>query len=176
MTNLYRRYIMFIAVVTIIMALVSCSKITIKENEVGVVANSGEQYTIYQPGEVVSVTPFKKLHLISMSPVILSLVDDEGVMVPVDKEKNVKVESQIIYDISDIEKVINKFGIEDVHNKIRERIKDTTFRIVTDGFKMPGSIENTQHRIQTMAEANFKLNEEMSLDGVHISSFKIRYE
>jgi regulator of protease activity HflC (stomatin/prohibitin superfamily) len=176
MFDIHRRIILFILVFILISALVACSKSTIKENEVGVVAESDGSYKMYKPGEEVSVTPFKKLHIISTSPVILSLVGDEGVAVPLDKEKNINIESQIIYDIDDVEKVVKKFGVEDVHSKIREQIKSTTSKIITDGFKDPGSIDNTQHRIQMMAETNFKLNETMNPDGVHVGSFKIRYE
>ncbi len=176
MLNIQRSFIIFILVVISITSLASCSKSTIKENEVGVVAGSGGRYTIYNPGEEVSVTPFQKLHIISTSPVVLSLVGDEGVEVPSDKEKKINIESQIIYDIIDIEKVVNKFGVEDVHSKIREQIKSITSEIIAEGFEKPGSIDDTQHRIQMMAEANFKLNEIMNPDGVHIGSFKIRYE
>ncbi len=176
MFNIHKHFILLILVVILITALVSCSKSTIKENEVGVVAQSGGSYKIYKPGEEVSVTPFKKLHIISTSPVILSLVGNEGAMVPLDKDKSINIESQIIYDIADIEKVIKKFGVDDVHSKIREQIKSTTSKILTDGFKDPGSIDNTQHRIQMMAETNFKLNETMNPNGVNIGSFKIRYE
>jgi regulator of protease activity HflC (stomatin/prohibitin superfamily) len=176
MLKILRRALMCAMVMVMIIALISCSKTTIKENEVGVVTNNGEQYTIFKPGEEVSVTPFNKVHIISTSPVILSLVDSEGVMVPADNKTKINIESQIIYVIADIEKVVKKFGVIDVHGKIREEVKKAASKIISDGFKDPGSINDTRHRIEMMAETNFKMNEIMNPNGIHISSFKIRYE
>ncbi len=177
MINVHSRFIVLILVVISITALVSCSKSTIKENEVGIVVSGGGSYKIYRPGEEASVMPFfQTFHVISTSPAILSLVGDEGVQVPLSKKEMVTIESQVTYFIDDVEKVINTYGIEDAHTKIREQIKSTVSKLIAEGFGRTGSFNETPHRIQIMAETNITLNEVMNPNGVSVSSFNIRHE
>lgn len=159
------------------MSIISCSTKSIKENEVGVVVSSGGEFKVYRSGEQPSVMPFfQKFYTISVEPAILSFVGDEGVEVVLEDGRKVNIESQVTYFIRDAEKVVKKFGYEDVQNKIRERIKHEVSTFLSKSFARPGSFNETSHRIQTMAEINILLNETMNPEGINISSFNIRHE
>lgn len=150
----------------------------IRDNEVGVVAGKDGSYKIYTAGEKPQRIPFyHEFYRISIAPRVVTLAGVESVSLKKEKDKELKVESQITYIIDDVDKVIKRFGYKEPHLWIREKIKEMTSKLIKEHIKDIDALEkNPKERITLMAQMHIKINEMLKDDGVKVNSFQIRFE
>jgi len=163
------------AVVAGIPAFLGGSRVEIGPGVAGVRVRAGSA-EIFRSGESVRVIPLlDRFHEISLSPATVSLVGDEGVKT-VDAGGNpVTVESQVTYDIRDIERALAVFGYESTHDRIRQRIREAVRSLIREAFA-EGVPVSGGDRAVAMAEMHLRLNSELNADGINISGYDIRFK
>ncbi len=164
-------------VLIIVAGLLLVDKEVVAGDEYGIIVSTGGKYRLVPPGQTVKVLPvLHEFFRVSISPKILSLLDDEGIKIGSEKHGFVTLESQLMYDIGDIENAVKKFGYADTHLKIRQEIARNVSSMLKEKFDGPKSVQDSMKRVTVMAETNIELNDILNKDGVNIGKVEISYK
>lgn len=148
----------------------------VKANEVGVVMIRSGEFTVSNPGTTPFAIPLlQKYYRISTETVTLSFVDNEGVRVKKGSEGEAIVESQVMYSIADIVKVLRAFGPADTHLKIRNKIRIELERLITQNIPDAELLNDSGQRVVLTAQIHIDLSSLLQEQGISVSGYQIRY-
>lgn len=178
MKRLFRLIVPIIVVLMLILVTVAIAKKSVVgEGEVGVTSGFGGSITIYDPGKVPYAIPFiERYGIVSTMPKVVSFTDGESVKISSKEGESIFVESQVTYSITDVEKAVKTFGIEDTHQNIRNEIKRLLDIVVKDAIPDIKAIDNDKERPLLTATIHLNLNDLLKDKGVSVSGYQIRYK
>lgn len=158
-------------------AFASAKKGVVGEGEVGVTRGVGGTFTLYGPGKVPYAIPFiQDYHTVSTRPEVVSFMDEQAVRLESPDGKAIYVESQVTYNIVDVQKAVKEFGSEDIHQKIRNEIQNVLDSVVKEAIPDIRMIDSDTERPLITATIHLNLNDLMKEKGVSVSGYQIRYK